>query len=45
MQLVDVVGEQMGPFESLPVPNRCIDVNAARMRQLLGLGIDAGRVA
>ena len=34
VQFVSIIGEQMGPFEPLPLPNRSIDVNAARNRQL-----------
>src|SRR5215813_3865612 len=34
VQLVGVLGEQMGPFEPLPLPNGSIDINAAPRRQL-----------
>ena len=49
VQFVSIIGEQMGLFEPLPLPNRSIDVNAARSRQLARAparyGLRTGRVS
>jgi hypothetical protein len=34
MEIVDIVGEEVGPFEPLPLPYRRVDVNAAPARHL-----------
>src|SRR5262249_47098928 len=34
MQIVDIVGEEVGPFEPLPLPDRRVDIDAAPARHL-----------
>src|SRR5262249_52498833 len=34
MQIVDIVGEEVGPFQPLPLPDRRVDVDAASARHL-----------
>jgi hypothetical protein len=50
MKVIDIVGEQVGPFEAPPLPDRLVDVNRALARQraravvgapIRGLGLDA----
>src|SRR5215471_8662171 len=33
MKVIDIVGEQVGPFEAPPFPDRLVDVNRASTRQ------------
>src|SRR6516225_11531579 len=33
MKVIDIVGEQVGPFDAPPFPDRLIDVNRASARQ------------
>ena len=33
MKVIDIVGEQVGPFEAPPFPDRLVDVNRASPRQ------------
>jgi hypothetical protein len=46
VEVIGVVGEQVGPFEALPFPDRIVDVNSAPARTTVGapirgLGLDA----
>src|SRR5690242_17378271 len=45
MQIVDIVGQEMGPFEPQPFPDRRVDIDAAPARNLARAcairGIDA----
>jgi hypothetical protein len=34
MQIVDIVGQEMGPFEPQPFPDRRVDIDAAPARNL-----------